>query len=116
MIRSAISPRFATSTRSKGRLELSLRKDAIRPHRARLLLRAPPSSLRQFVLYSKRDVAMLFSRVRVALVGQHVEGPDDARTRLGRKDDVVHVAARSGDIGIGELGLVFGDQSLPFRL
>ena len=43
-------------------------------------------------LASERDVAMLLSRVRVALVGQHVERPDEPRARLGRSDDVVDVA------------------------
>ena len=51
---------------------------------------------------SERDVAMLLSRVRVALVGQHLERPDEPQARLGRPDDVVDVAAGRRDVRVRE--------------
>ena len=65
---------------------------------------------------SERDVAMLLSRVRVALVGQHLQRPDQPRPRLGRPDDVVDIAARRRDVRVRELRLVGRDQSRPLRL
>ena len=52
---------------------------------------------------SERDVAMLLPRVRVALVGQHRQRADESRPRLGRPDDVVDIAARRGDVRVGEV-------------
>ena len=49
---------------------------------------------------------MLLSWVRVALVGQCLEGTDEPRPRLGRSDDIVDVATGRGHVGIGELGLI----------
>ena len=45
-------------------------------------------------------------RVRVALALEHLEGGDDARSRLGRHDDVVEVAATSGHVRVREALLV----------
>src|SRR5262245_49728189 len=98
MIRTAISPRFATRTRRNGMpgcpppAPASLRKDA-----------ASSAAL-------ERDVAMLLSRVRVALVGHRLERPDQARPRLGWTDDVVDISTRGGDVGVRELCLVFGNE------
>src|SRR5581483_7807159 len=64
--RTAISPRFATSTRRK-------RRGAV-PGR------------------SERDVAMLLGRVLVALVLQHLERGDEARAGVLGLDDLVDVA------------------------
>src|SRR5262245_1411446 len=93
MIRTAISPRFAISTRSNG-----------------------GSSLRKDELASERDVAMLLRRIRLALARQHLEGADEAGPRLGRPDHVVDVPATRRDPGIGELGLVVLDESAPLHL
>ena len=61
---------------------------------------------------SERDVAMLLPRVRVALVGEHLERADEPGPRLARQDDLVDVAACRRDVRVGELGLVLGDQAL----
>src|SRR3990172_513095 len=92
MIRTAISPRLATRTRRNGG--------------------PPASSLRKdgTIAVSERDVAMLLPRVRVALVSQHLEGPDDPRPRLGRTDYVVDVAAGRGDVRVVDLLLVPGHE------
>src|SRR5262245_5054611 len=76
MTRTAISPRFATSTR-------------------RNISRAGVARL-------ERDVAMLLGRVPVALVLQHLEGADEARTRVLGTDDLVDVAELGRLEGIGE--------------
>src|SRR5258706_10496791 len=92
MIRTAISPRLAISTRRNG--GPSLRKDVVR-------VRAAAAS--------ERDVAMLLSWVRVALVRQQLERRDEAGSRLGRTDHRVDVAARRRCIGARELGPVLLD-------
>ena len=86
MIRTAISPRFAMRTRPNGRAPCSV----FAQRRARATA-------------SQRDVAMLLRRVRVALVGEDLEGRDQAGPRLRRIDHVVDVAARRGDIRVREL-------------
>ena len=63
---------------------------------------------------SEGDVAMLLSRVRVALVRQHLEGADETRPGLGRADDVVDVAPRSGDERVRKSQPVLGDESGAF--
>src|SRR3954447_24043499 len=90
MIRTAISPRLATSTRRNGAGSAtpSLRKDVL-----------------------ERDVAMLLSWIRVALVGEDLEGADDPRSRFHRLDDVIDIPARRGRVGTGELGLVGGNEA-----
>src|SRR5512143_2507308 len=101
MIRTAISPRLATRTRRKGGEEMSP---------------VGGPSLRKDVARSERDVAMLLSGVDVTLVGQDLEGANDSRPRLGRTDDVVDVAAGRGDVRVGELRLVLGDEPAMLRL
>src|SRR4051812_11242427 len=91
MIRTAISPRLAISTRAKG-----------------------GPSLRKYG--SERDVAMLLARVRVGLVGKHLEGADESWSGLGWTDHAVHVTARGGDIRVRELALVVGHEATSFRL
>ncbi len=51
---------------------------------------------------SQRDVPVLLARVRVALVGEHGQRSDQARSRLRWADDVIHVAARRRVVGIGK--------------
>src|SRR5689334_20475128 len=97
MIRTAISPRLAMSRRRKGGPWLSLRKDESVP------------------AVSEWDVAMLLSGVRIPLGLEHGEGSDHLRSRFGRANDVVDVAARRGDIWVRELGLVFLHQATSFR-
>src|SRR5689334_7910740 len=102
MIRTAISPRLAIRTRSNGgdSPAPSLRKDAPR---------AGVSTTD-----SERDVAMLLPRIRLPLVGQHLERTDEPWARLGRLDDLVDVPAGRGDIRARELGLVRRDQPRSF--
>src|SRR3954447_2990685 len=97
MIRTAISPRLAMRTRRNGSPSVgpSLCKDASPIE--------PASRL-------QRDVAMLLSRVGVALGREGVEAGDEPRTCLRRPDHVVNVPASGGDVGIGESRLVLGDE------
>src|SRR3954453_16867680 len=86
MIRTAISPRFAMRTRRNGASSApSLRKDEAG---------------------SERDVAMLLPRIRVALVGEDLEGADQAGTGLRRFDHFVDVATRRRDVRVSDLRLV----------
>ena len=99
MMRTAISPRFATRTSANGALggarhpalwgSVSLRKDTI----------------------TERDVAVLLLRVRVPLVGEHLEPADEARARLRWPDHFVDVAPGGGDVRVVESGLVFANES-----
>src|SRR3954452_24463713 len=91
MIRTAISPRFAMRTRRNGASSApSLRKDEAG---------------------SERDVAMLLPRIRVALVGEDLEGTDQAGTSLRWFDHFVDVATRRGDVWIRELRFVGPDKT-----
>src|SRR3954464_9864049 len=90
MIRTAISPRFAMRTRRNGA--------------------ASASSLRKDEAGSERDVAMLLPRIRVALVGEDLEGTDQAGTCLRRFDHFVDVATPRRDVRIRELRLVGCDE------
>src|ERR1051325_1813556 len=95
MTRTAISPRFATSTRRKsGAAE-------------------PPGAGGG---ESERDVAMLPGRVLLALVLQHLERADDLRSRLFRLDDLVDVAELGGLERIGERAPVLRDQPAPLAV
>src|SRR5262245_11953515 len=94
MMRTAISPRLATRTRAKYDSTLG-------------------SSLRTDGPGSERDVAMLLPRVRVALVGEDLERPDQPRPRLARQDDLVDVAAARRDVRVGERLLVRRHQPSP---
>src|SRR5262249_38717464 len=60
------------------------------------------------------NVAVLLGRQALPLVHQAFQGGNDLRTRVGGLDDVVDVAERRGDVGIGELLVVLGDQAGPF--
>src|SRR6187431_823294 len=73
-IRTAISPRLATRTRSNGRLLVDEDRAA----------RSGSVSVRKDT-GSERDVAMLLPRVRVVLVGEDLERPDEPRTSLARE-------------------------------
>src|SRR2546428_11107825 len=84
MMRTAISPRFATRMRLKSGREAG----------------------------SEGDVAMLLGRVPVALVLQHLERADEARAGVGGLDDLVDVAELGGLVGGGEGAPVVGDQTL----
>src|SRR3954471_704794 len=91
MMRTAISPRFATRTRPNGLPPgLSLRKDGD---------------------ISERDVAMLLPWIRVPFVGQHLERPNQSRSRLGRLDHVIDVATAGCNVRVGELRLIRRNQS-----
>src|SRR4051812_5922967 len=57
---------------------------------------------------SQRNVPVLAPRVVDLLVAQHHERAADPAPGLVRLDDVVDVAARAGDEGVGEFGLVLG--------
>ena len=46
---------------------------------------------------------MLFGWVGVAFILEHFQRSDQFRTGVARLDDLVDVAATSGDVGIGEL-------------
>src|SRR5512134_1174157 len=96
MMRTAISPRLAIRTRRNGGV-----------------LRCAPS-LRKDGAASERDVPMLLPWVRVALVLEDLERPDEARARLGWLDDLVDIAARRCDVRVRELGFVGSDQSRSF--
>src|SRR5437763_8815404 len=92
MIRTAISPRFATRTRRNG----GSRSSIASTDRGSSLRKDGPFARSAAAL--ERDVPMLLSGIGVALVRQHLEGPDDAGPRLHRPDDIVDVAASRGDI------------------
>ncbi len=53
---------------------------------------------------------MFFGWVRVAFVLQHLQRCNQLGTRVARLDHFVDVAASGGDVGVGELFGVFGDQ------
>src|SRR5690242_18821502 len=82
MTRTAISPRFATSTRRKSGAGL------------------------------EGDVAMLLRRVLLALVLQDLERADDFRSRLFRLDDLVDVAELRSLERVRERAPVVGDEAL----
>src|SRR2546422_9335435 len=84
MTRTAISPRFATRMRLKSGREAG----------------------------SEWNVAMLLGRVPVALVLQHLERADEARTRVGGLDDLVDVAELGGLGRVGGGTPVVGDQAV----
>src|SRR5512134_3600081 len=52
---------------------------------------------------SQWNIPVFLLGVDVALVGQQLEAVDQARARLARFDHVVDVAARGGDVWVGEL-------------
>src|SRR5947207_10709271 len=108
MIRTAISPRFATSTRSKGGLTGG--RSSERSHGRGASASTPRSRLCAKTAPSERDVAMLLPRIRVVLVGKHLEGRDQTRAGVGRHDHIVDVTPGSRDVGIRELIFVFGNQ------
>src|SRR4051794_27304343 len=93
--RTAISPRFATSTRRK--------IDAAEP---------PGVGGGE----SERDVAMLLRRVLLALVLEDLERADDLRSRLLRLDDLVDVAELGGLERIRERAPVLGDEAAPLAV
>src|SRR5262245_8086058 len=64
---------------------------------------SPRFAIRIFLNMSERDIRVLAPRVRELLVLQHRERPADPPTRLARHDNVVDVAAVSGDERVGEL-------------
>src|SRR5947199_7818010 len=84
MTRTAISPRFATRMRRNSGREAG----------------------------SEWNIAMLLGRVPVALVLQHLERPDEARSRVDGLDDLVDVAELGRLVGIGEGAPVVADQAL----
>src|SRR5450759_2138326 len=95
MIRSAISPRFATRILLNGGVTSCL-VAALEPAscpRVFAQRRAGDTWRRRLPRFSQRDVAVLLAGVRVALVGQHLQGADQPRTRVRRSDDIVDVAA-----------------------
>src|SRR5207302_10352482 len=51
----------------------------------------------------QRDVAMLLRRIPVSLGGEGRERVDQPGPRVARIDDGVQVAARGGEVGVGEL-------------
>ena len=55
---------------------------------------------------------MLLGWVGVALVLQHFERDDELLAGVARLDHLVHIATGGGDVGVGELLLIFGDQLL----
>src|SRR5436305_9144404 len=61
----------------------------------------------------ERDVAVLAAWPRLALGLQRLQSIDDLRPGLVRDDHVVQVATLGGDVWVGEVGLVIGDQLLP---
>ena len=65
---------------------------------------------------SERDVAMLPGGHCLTLSLQHGQRIDDPRPCLGRKDHLVDVAPRGGDVRIGKALLVFRDEARAFRI
>src|SRR5450759_3157568 len=63
---------------------------------------------------SEWDVAMLLPGVRVPLVREDLQRPDEPRAGFARKDDLVNVAASGSDIRVRELRLVLGHETRPF--
>src|SRR5919108_4954137 len=61
---------------------------------------------------SQRNVAVLPGRVHVALRPQDGQGRAESRACVARLDDLVHVAALGGDVGIGELLAILPDARL----
>ena len=59
---------------------------------------------------------MLFERVGVPFVLEHLQSGDQLGAREARLDDLVNVAARGGDVGVIELPGVFGDQLAAARM
>ena len=53
---------------------------------------------------------MFLGRVRIALVLQHLQSSNQLGACETRLDYFVNVAARGGDVGVGELLGIFGDQ------
>src|ERR1035437_235313 len=119
MIRSAISPRFATRIRRNGGFT-GASASARRPVPRRLVFaqrqcrppgRAGAPAAPSLPRWSQRDVAVLLARIRVPLVGKHLERADESRARLGRDDHIVDVSAGGRDIWGVEAGLVLDRKS-----
>src|SRR6185369_8834399 len=64
---------------------------------------------------SQRDVAVLPRWVGVTLGLQDHQRGAEPRARVARLDDLVHVAALGGDIGIGELLAVLANPRVAER-
>src|SRR5689334_16454168 len=69
----------------------------------------------------ERDVAVLLRRILVALPLQRLQRVNQSRTCVRRIDDVVHVAARGGDVRVRKLlrvlvDALFGCGRRIFRL
>src|SRR5690606_31358358 len=64
----------------------------------------------------QRNVPVLLRRVRVPLLAQHVERVDQPGARLARIDHIVDVAARGGDVRVGEALAVLGLEPRRLRL
>src|SRR5436190_14640217 len=107
MIRTAISPRFATRTRRNGGPAASTSSTGP----VASLCKDGPLVLAAASL--EGDVPMLLSGIGVALVGQHLEGPDDPGPRLHGPDHVIDVAPAGGDIGVREARAIFLDELPP---
>src|SRR6185312_14641615 len=58
---------------------------------------------------SEWNVAVLLGRIAIAFRAQRFERIDQARTRIARIDDVVHVAAAGGDVRMRELLAILVD-------
>src|SRR5438046_4985774 len=65
--------------------------------------------------YSKRDIAVLFGRVGVALGFEHAQGGDEVRAGIARLDDRVNVTALSGDARVGKFLAEFVHLFAPQR-
>src|SRR6476661_1001642 len=95
MMRTAISPRLATSTRRKARAPVSLCKDGTR---------------------LQGDVRVLLRRQRLPLALEQRESRREPCARLGWQDHLVDVSARGRDVGVRKPLLVFGDRPRAFRI
>ena len=73
----------------------------------------PRQRARRVPARSQRDVPVLLGRQGLALGAQQPQHPGDLGPRLVRGDDRVDVAALGGDVGVGQLVVVLGDQLGP---
>src|SRR2546430_10296126 len=69
----------------------------------------PCQALQTSICSLQRNIAMLLTGIRVALVFEGAERGDDAGARVGGVDDRVNVAALGGHERVGKAFAGFGD-------
>src|SRR3990170_1037784 len=128
MMRTAISPRFATRTfLNMTPHHLSLRGGcwSSMPNEVRHVSRPSPTkqshlstkhyiaSRRLAMTFLQRNIPVLLRRVGIALVAEHFETVDQTGARLSGLDDIVNIAAFRRNVRAGKFLAIHSDQ---FRL